>query len=260
MTVTKRIIPCLDVDNGRVVKGVKFVDIKDAGNPVEVAKRYNDQGADEITFLDITASSNNRKTILSVVEEVASQVFIPLTVGGGISSIKDIRALLNSGADKITINTAAIKNPQLIADASDAVGNQCIVVAIDAKRKINKFNELSWEIYTHGGRNPTGIDAIQWAIDMEQKGAGELLVTSMDKDGTKQGFDLELMKAINDKVDIPIIASGGVGNLEYLYNGIEIGKADAVLAASIFHFGTYTVNEAKEYLVNRGINMRVTYD
>jgi cyclase len=260
MTVTKRIIPCLDVDNGRVVKGVKFVDIKDAGNPVEVAKRYNDQGADEITFLDITASSNNRKTILSVVEEVASQVFIPLTVGGGISSIKDIRALLNSGADKITINTAAIKNPQLIADASDVVGNQCIVVAIDAKRKINKFNELSWEIYTHGGRNPTGIDAIQWAIDMEQKGAGELLVTSMDKDGTKQGFDLELMKAINDKVDIPIIASGGVGNLEDLYNGIEIGKADAVLAASIFHFGTYTVNEAKEYLVNRGINMRVTYD
>ena len=260
MTVTKRIIPCLDVDNGRVVKGVKFVDIKDAGNPVEVAKRYNDQGADEITFLDITASSNNRKTILSVVEEVASQVFIPLTVGGGISSIKDIRALLNSGADKITINTAAIKNPQLIADASDAVGNQCIVVAIDAKRKINKFNELSWEIYTHGGRNPTGINAIQWAIDMEKKGAGELLVTSMDKDGTKQGFDLELMKAINDKVDIPIIASGGVGNLEDLYDGIEIGKADAVLAASIFHFGTYTVNEAKEYLVNRGINMRVTYD
>ena len=260
MTVTKRIIPCLDVDNGRVVKGVKFVDIKDAGNPVEVAKRYNDQGADEITFLDITASSNNRKTILSVVEEVASQVFIPLTVGGGISSIKDIRALLNSGADKITINTAAIKNPQLIADASDAVGNQCIVVAIDAKRKINKFNELSWEIYTHGGRNQTGIDAIQWAIDMEQKGAGELLVTSMDKDGTKQGFDLELMKAINDKVDIPIIASGGVGNLEDLYDCIEIGKADAVLAASIFHFGTYTVNEAKEYLVNRGINMRVTYD
>ena len=260
MTVTKRIIPCLDVDNGRVVKGVKFVDIKDAGNPVEVAKRYNDQGADEITFLDITASSNNRKTILSVVEEVASQVFIPLTVGGGISSIKDIRALLNSGADKITINTAAIKNPQLIADASDAVGNQCIVVAIDAKRKINKFNELGWEIYTHGGRNPTGINAIQWAIDMEKKGAGELLVTSMDKDGTKQGFDLELMKAINDKVDIPIIASGGVGNLEDLYNGIEIGKADAVLAASIFHFGTYTVNEAKEYLVNRGINMRVTYD
>ena len=258
MTVTKRIIPCLDVDNGRVVKGVKFVDIKDAGNPVEVAKRYNDQGADEITFLDITASSNNRKTILSVVEEVASQIFIPLTVGGGISSIKDIRALLNSGADKITINTAAIKNPQLIADASDAVGNQCIVVAIDAKRKINKFNELSWEIYTHGGRNPTGIDAIQWAIDMEQKGAGELLVTSMDKDGTKQGFDLELMKAINDKVNIPIIASGGVGTLEDLYDGIEKGKADAVLAASIFHFGTYTIREAKEYLKKRGISMRIT--
>ena len=260
MTVTKRIIPCLDVDNGRVVKGVKFINIKDAGNPVEVAKRYNDQGADEITFLDITASSNNRKTILSVVEEVASQVFIPLTVGGGISSIKDIRALLNSGADKITINTAAIKNPQLIADASDAVGNQCIVVAIDAKRKINKFNELGWEIYTHGGRNPTGINAIQWAIDMEKKGAGELLVTSMDKDGTKQGFDLELMKAINDKVNIPTIASGGVGTLEDLYDGIEKGKADAVLAASIFHFGTYSIKEAKEYLSKKGINVRNTYD
>ena len=260
MSITKRIIPCLDVDNGRVVKGVKFIDIKDAGDPVEVAKRYNDQGADEITFLDITASSNHRKTILNVVEDVASQVFIPLTVGGGISSVKDIRALLNSGADKITINTAAIKNPNLISEASSAVGNQCIVVAIDAKRKINASNEISWEIYTHGGRNATGINALEWAQNMELRGAGELLVTSMDKDGTKQGFDLELMKAINDRVNIPIIASGGVGTLEDLYDGIEIGKADAVLAASIFHFGTYTVKEAKEYLSKRGINMRNTYD
>ena len=258
MTVTKRIIPCLDVDNGRVVKGVKFVDIKDAGNPVEVAKRYNDQGADEITFLDITASSGNRKTILHVVEEVASQVFIPLTVGGGISSVQDIRSLLNSGADKITINTAAINDPDLISEASSAVGNQCIVVAIDAKRKIDSLNNICWEIYTHGGRNATGIDAIEWASNMELRGAGELLVTSMDKDGTKQGFDLELMKAINDKVNIPIIASGGVGTLEDLYDGIVIGEADAVLAASIFHFGTYTVQDVKKYLVSKGVNVRIT--
>jgi len=258
MTVTKRIIPCLDVDNGRVVKGVKFVDIKDAGNPVEVAKRYNDQGADEITFLDITASSDKRKTILHVVEEVASQVFIPLTVGGGISSVQDIRSLLNSGADKITINTAAINNPDLISEASSAVGNQCIVVAIDAKRKIDSLNNICWEIYTHGGRNSTGIDAIEWASNMELRGAGELLVTSMDKDGTKQGFDLELMKAINDKVNIPIIASGGVGTLEDLYDGIVIGEADAVLAASIFHFGTYTVQDVKKYLVSKGVNVRIT--
>jgi len=258
MTVTKRIIPCLDVDNGRVVKGVKFVDIKDAGNPVEVAKRYNDQGADEITFLDITASSGKRKTILHVVEEVASQVFIPLTVGGGISSVQDIRSLLNSGADKITINTAAINNPDLISEASSAVGNQCIVVAIDAKRKIDSLNNICWEIYTHGGRNSTGIDAIEWASNMELRGAGELLVTSMDKDGTKQGFDLELMKAINDKVNIPIIASGGVGTLEDLYDGIVIGEADAVLAASIFHFGTYTVQDVKKYLISKGVNVRIT--
>ena len=258
MTVTKRIIPCLDVDNGRVVKGVKFVDIKDAGNPVEIAKRYNDQGADEITFLDITASSGKRKTILHVVEEVASQVFIPLTVGGGISSVQDIRSLLNSGADKITINTAAINDPDLISEASSAVGNQCIVVAIDAKRKIDSLNNICWEIYTHGGRNSTGIDAIEWASNMELRGAGELLVTSMDKDGTKQGFDLELMKAINDKVNIPIIASGGVGTLEDLYDGIVIGEADAVLAASIFHFGTYTVQDVKKYLVSKGVNVRIT--
>ena len=257
MTVTKRIIPCLDVDNGRVVKGVKFVDIKDAGNPVEIAKRYNDQGADEITFLDITASSGKRKTILHVVEEVASQVFIPLTVGGGISSVQDIRSLLNSGADKITINTAAINDPDLISEASSAVGNQCIVVAIDAKRKIDSLNNICWEIYTHGGRNATGIDAIKWASNMELRGAGELLVTSMDKDGTKQGFDLELMKAINDKVNIPIIASGGVGTLEDLYDGIVIGEADAVLAASIFHFGTYTVQDVKKYLISKGVNVRI---
>ena len=258
MTVTKRIIPCLDVDNGRVVKGVKFVDIKDAGNPVEVAQRYNDQGADEITFLDITASSDKRKTILHVVEEVASQVFIPLTVGGGISSVQDIRSLLNSGADKITINTAAINNPDLISETSSAVGNHCIVVAIDAKRKIDSLNNICWEIYTHGGRNSTGIDAIEWASNMELRGAGELLVTSMDKDGTKQGFDLELMKAINDKVNIPIIASGGVGTLEDLYDGIVIGEADAVLAASIFHFGTYTVQDVKKYLTSKGVNVRIT--
>ena len=260
MTVTKRIIPCLDVDNGRVVKGVKFLDIKDAGNPVEVAKRYNDQGADEITFLDITASSGKRKTILHVVEEVASQVFIPLTVGGGISSVQDIRSLLNSGADKITINTAAINNPDLISEASSAVGNQCIVVAIDAKRKIDSLNNICWEIYTHGGRNSTGIDAIEWASNMELRGAGELLVTSMDKDGTKQGFDLELMKAINNTVNIPIIASGGVGTLEDLYDGIVIGEADAVLAASIFHFGTYTVQDVKKYLISKGVNVRITYE
>jgi|TARA_Y100000389_G_C17389342_1_gene478939 cyclase len=260
MSLTKRIIPCLDVDNGRVVKGIKFVDIIDAGDPVEVAKRYNDQGADEITFLDITASSDNRKTILNVVEKVASQVFIPLTVGGGIKSVEDIRSLLNSGADKITINTAAIHNPNLISEASNSVGSQCIVVAIDAKRKINNSGEQIWEIYTHGGRNATGINAVEWAKDMEIRGAGELLVTSMDKDGTKQGFDLELMQAINDKVNIPIIASGGVGTLEDMYDGIAKGCADAVLAASIFHFGTFTINEVKEYLIKKGINMRITDD
>ena len=260
MSLTKRIIPCLDVDNGRVVKGIKFVDIIDAGDPVEVAKRYNDQGADEITFLDITASSDNRKTIFNVVEKVASQVFIPLTVGGGIKSVEDIRSLLNSGADKITINTAAIHNPNLISEASNSVGSQCIVVAIDAKRKINNSEEQIWEIYTHGGRNATGINAVEWAKDMEIRGAGELLVTSMDKDGTKQGFDLELMQAINDKVNIPIIASGGVGTLEDMYDGIAKGCADAVLAASIFHFGTFTINEVKEYLIKKGINMRITDD
>ncbi len=257
MTVTKRIIPCLDVDNGRVVKGVKFVDIKDAGNPVEVAKRYNDQGADEITFLDITASSGKRKTILHVVEEVASQVFIPLTVGGGISSVQDIRSLLNSGADKITINTAAINNPDLISEASSAVGNQCIVVAIDAKRKIDSLNNICWEIYTHGGRNSTGIDAIEWASNMELRGAGELLVTSMDKDGTKSGYDIDLLKEVTNKLTIPVIASGGVGNLNHLYEGIEKGGASAVLAASIFHYGEFTIQQAKEYLASKDAQVRI---
>ena len=260
MSLTKRIIPCLDVDNGRVVKGTKFLDIKDAGDPVEVAKKYNDQGADEITFLDITASSSNRKTILDVVENVASQVFIPLTVGGGIRSVTDIRTLLNSGADKITINTAAIKNPNLVSDASEAVGSQCIVVAIDAKRKKVSSSKESWEIYTHGGRNATGIDALKWAEEMEIRGAGELLVTSMDKDGTKEGFDLELMQEINARVNIPIIASGGVGTLEDLYKGIAVGNADAVLAASIFHFGTYTVQEVKKYLSEKGVCVRQIYE
>ncbi|MEC7885642.1 MAG: imidazole glycerol phosphate synthase subunit HisF [Pseudomonadota bacterium] len=255
MALTKRIIPCLDVDNGRVVKGIKFKSIKDAGDPVEIAKRYNDEGADEITFLDITASSDNRDTIYSVVEKVANEVFIPLTVGGGVRTVDDIRALLNCGADKITINTSAIKNPNLIKEASTAVGSQCIVIAIDAKKSSD-----TWEIYTHGGRNPTGINAIDWAKKSEEFGAGELLVTSMDKDGTKEGFDLELMNNINDKVNIPIIASGGVGTLEHLYEGVSIGRADAVLAASIFHFGMFSIKEVKSYMKDRGIPVRLKYD
>ncbi|MBH32539.1 MAG: imidazole glycerol phosphate synthase subunit HisF [Gammaproteobacteria bacterium] len=255
MTLTKRIIPCLDVDNGRVVKGIKFKSIKDAGDPVEIAKRYNDEGADEITFLDITASSDNRDTIYSVVEKVANEVFIPLTVGGGVRTVDDIRALLNCGADKITINTSAIKNPNLIKEASSAVGSQCIVIAIDAKKSSD-----TWEIYTHGGRNPTGINAIDWAKKSEELGAGELLVTSMDKDGTKEGFDLELMNNINNEVNIPIIASGGVGTLEHLYEGVSIGKADAVLAASIFHFGMFSIKEVKSYMKDRGIPVRLKYD
>ena len=255
MALTKRIIPCLDVKNGRVVKGIKFKSIKDAGDPVEIAKRYNDEGADEITFLDITASSDNRDTIYSVVEKVANEVFIPLTVGGGVRTVDDIRALLNCGADKITINTSAIKNPNLIKEASTAVGSQCIVIAIDAKKSSD-----TWEIYTHGGRNPTGINAIDWAKKSEEFGAGELLVTSMDKDGTKEGFDLELMNNINDKVNIPIIASGGVGTLEHLYEGVSIGRADAVLAASIFHFGMFSIKEVKSYMKDRGIPVRLKYD
>jgi len=250
--LAKRIIPCLDVTAGRVVKGVNFVELKDAGDPVEIAKRYNDAGADELTFLDITASSDDRDLILHIIEAVAEQVFIPLTVGGGVRKVEDVRRLLNAGADKVGINTAAVTNPQLVADASGYFGSQCIVVAIDAKRV-----DGHWEIFTHGGRKPTGIDAIEWAKKMEELGAGELLLTSMDRDGTKSGFDLELTSAISDAVDIPIIASGGVGNLQHMVEGIKIGHADAVLAASIFHFGEYTVDEAKRYMQQQGIEVRL---
>jgi cyclase len=250
--LAKRIIPCLDVTAGRVVKGVNFVELKDAGDPVEIAKRYNDAGADELTFLDITASSDDRDLILHIIEAVAEQVFIPLTVGGGVRKVEDVRRLLNAGADKVGINTAAVTNPQLVADASGYFGSQCIVVAIDAKRV-----DGHWEIFTHGGRNPTGIDAVEWAKKMEELGAGELLLTSMDRDGTKSGFDLELTSAISDAVDIPIIASGGVGNLQHMVEGIKIGHADAVLAASIFHFGEYTVDEAKRYMQQQGIEVRL---
>ncbi len=256
MSLAKRIIPCLDVDAGRVVKGVKFVDIRDAGDPVEIAKRYNQEGADEITFLDITASSDERDTIEHVVEQVASQVFIPLTVGGGIRTIADIRRMLNAGADKVGINTAAVHNPEFVKEAADKVGSQCIVVSIDAKR-VSKENEPNkWEIFTHGGRKPTGIDALEWAIKMTQYGAGEVLLTSMDQDGTKSGFDLELTRTISEAVTIPVIASGGVGNLEHLSDGVTKGQADAVLAASIFHFGEYTIAEAKQHMQNQGITVR----
>jgi cyclase len=249
--LAKRIIPCLDVTNGRVVKGVNFVDLIDAGDPVEIAKKYNDQGADELTFLDITASSDNRDLILGIIERVAEQVFIPLTVGGGVRAVNDVRRLLNSGADKVSINTAAINNPSLVSNAADRFGSQCIVVAIDAKKTGN-----DWEIFTHGGRNPTGLNAISWAKEMVRRGAGELLVTSMDKDGTKSGFDNELNAAISSEVDVPIIASGGVGNLDHLVDGIIEGKADAVLAASIFHFGEYTITEAKNHMRHKKIEVR----
>ena len=251
--LAKRIIPCLDVDNGRVVKGVQFLDIKDAGDPVEVAMRYNEQGADEITFLDITATHHGRDTTYHTVERMAETVFVPLTVGGGVRKIDDIRNLLNAGADKVSINSAAIYNPEFFGEAASRFGNQCIVVAIDAK----KVGENRWEIFTHGGRKPTGIDAIDWAIKMANFGAGELLVTSMDSDGTKAGYDIALMQAINDKLNIPTIASGGVGNLQHLADGIIHGKADAVLAASIFHFGEYTVGEAKAFMAKQGIPMRL---
>lgn len=253
MSLAKRIIPCLDVDNGRVVKGVKFVEIRDAGDPVEVARRYDKEGADEITFLDITASSDNRDTIVHVVEQVASEVFIPLTVGGGIRKVDDIRTMLNAGADKVAINTAAVFNPELVQEASTKVGSQCIVVAIDAKQT----GDNKWEIFTHGGRKPTGIDAIEWAQRMEKYGAGEILLTSMDRDGTKIGFDLDLTKAISDAVRIPVIASGGVGNLQHLVDGIKQGCADAVLAASIFHFAEYSIHEAKEYMAEQGVEVRL---
>jgi len=249
--LAKRIIPCLDVTNGRVVKGVNFIDLIDAGDPVEIAKKYNDQGADELTFLDITASSDNRDLILGIIERVAEQVFIPLTVGGGVRAVNDVRRLLNAGADKVSINTAAINNPSLVSNAADRFGSQCIVVAIDAKKTGN-----DWEIFTHGGRNPTGLNAISWAKEMVRRGAGELLITSMDKDGTKSGFDNELNAAISSEVDVPIIASGGVGNLDHLVDGIIEGKVDAVLAASIFHFGEYTITEAKNHMRHKKIEVR----
>lgn len=257
MGLAKRIIPCLDVDNGRVVKGVQFVDIRDAGDPVEIARRYNDQGADEITFLDITASSDNRETLVHVVEEVAGSVFIPLTVGGGIRKVDDIRRMLNAGADKVAINTAAVSNPGFVKQASEKFGSQCIVVAIDAKRVNSAEQPLKWEIFTHGGRKATGIDAVQWAIKMVDYGAGELLITSMDRDGTKSGFDNKLNRTISDAVRVPVIASGGVGNLEHLAEGVIEGRCDAVLAASIFHFGEYTVAQAKKYMAAHGIEMRI---
>ena len=257
MGLAKRIIPCLDVDNGRVVKGVQFVDIRDAGDPVEVAKRYDEQGADEITFLDITASSDDRETIVHVVESVASQVFIPLTVGGGIRTVEDIRRMLNAGADKVGINTAAVFNPDFVKEAADKYGSQCIVVAIDAKKVSAEGEPNRWEIFTHGGRKPTGLDAVEWAKKMVSNGAGEILLTSMDRDGTKNGFDLELTSAICDAVNVPVIASGGVGNLQHLVDGVQKGKADAVLAASIFHFGEYTVEQAKIAMQDAGIEVRL---
>lgn len=255
MGLAKRIIPCLDIDNGRVVKGVNFVDIKDAGDPVEIAKRYNDAGADELCFLDITASSDGRDTLLHLVEDVANQVFILLTVGGGVRSIADIRRLLNAGADKVAINTAAVKNPDFINEAAHFFGNQCIVVAIDAKQQAD--DNAHWQIYTHGGRNPTGLDAVAFAKDMAARGAGELLITSMDRDGTQQGFDNALIRAIATQVPVPVIASGGVGDLSHLLAGIVEGYADAVLAASIFHFGQYQIAEAKRYLAAAGVEVRL---
>jgi cyclase len=251
--LAKRIIPCLDVKAGRVVKGVNFVALRDAGDPVEVARRYDEQGADELTFLDITASSDERDIILHVVEQVAEQVFIPLTVGGGIRAVDDVRRLLNAGADKVSMNTAAVQNPQLVADASSKVGSQCIVVAIDAKQ----VEPGRWEVFTHGGRKATGLDAIEWALQVQALGAGEILLTSMDRDGTKNGFDLALTRALSDAVSIPVIASGGVGTLEHLAAGVTEVHADAVLAASIFHYGEYTVREAKEYMKSRGIEVRL---
>lgn len=257
MGLARRIIPCLDVDNGRVVKGVNFVDIRDAGDPVEIAARYNEQGADEITFLDITASHENRDTTVHMVEAIAREVFIPLTVGGGIRSAEDIRAMLNAGADKVSINTAAIHDPDLVHRASERFGAQCIVVAIDAKR-VDDVNGLPrYEIFTHGGRKATGINAVEWAQRMAQLGAGELLLTSMDRDGTRDGFELGVTRAITDAVDIPVIASGGVGTLQHLVDGVAEGGADAVLAASIFHFGEFTVGQAKEYMAKAGIEVRV---
>ena len=256
MGLAKRIIPCLDVTAGRVVKGVNFVGLRDAGDPVEIARRYDEQGADELCFLDITASADGRGLILGIIEAVAAQVFIPLTVGGGVRSVADVRSLLNAGADKVSINTAAVNDPQLVADASGKVGSQCIVVAIDAKR-VAGSEALRWEVYTHGGRRPTGLDAVEWGIRAQELGAGEILLTSMDRDGTRHGFDLELTRAFSEALEVPIIASGGVGNLDHLVEGVLRGHADAVLAASIFHYGEYTVRQAKERMAAHQIEVRV---
>lgn len=256
MALAKRIIPCLDVDKGRVVKGVNFVDIRDAGDPVEVARKYNEQGADEITFLDITASHESRDTTYETVERMAAEVFIPLTVGGGVRTVEDIRKLLNAGADKVSINTAAVFNPEFVREAADRFGSQCIVVAIDAKQVSGEGEAPRWEIFTHGGRKPTGLDAVEWARNMTAMGAGELLLTSMDRDGTKIGFDLGLTRAISDAVSVPVIASGGVGELQHLADGVTDGRADAVLAASIFHFGQHTIPEAKAFMKAQGIVVR----
>jgi cyclase len=254
--LAKRIIPCLDVTDGRVVKGVNFVQLRDAGDPVEIARRYDEQGADEITFLDITASSDNRATILGIVEQVAAQVFIPLTVGGGVREVQDVRRLLNAGADKVSINTAAVQNPGLVEDAAGRFGSQCIVVAVDARRAAGAA-EARWEVFTHGGRRPTGMDAVEWGRKMQAAGAGEILLTSMDRDGTRQGFDLQLTRAFSDALDIPVIASGGVGSLQHLVDGIRLGGADAVLAASVFHYGEYSVAQAKRYLAQHDIEVRL---
>jgi cyclase len=256
MSLAKRVIPCLDVTGGRVVKGVNFVGLRDAGDPVEIARRYDEQSADELCFLDITASSDERDLILEMIEAVAAQVFIPLTIGGGVRSVADVRRLLNAGADKVSINTAGVLNPDLVAEASGKVGAQCIVVAIDAKRKPSQSQGLGWEVFTHGGRRGTGIDALEWGRKAQQLGAGEILLTSMDRDGTRLGFDLELTRAFSDALDIPIIASGGVGNLEHLVQGVTMGHADAVLAASIFHYGEYTVRQAKEQMAQNRIEVR----
>ena len=257
MALAKRIIPCLDCDKGRVVKGVKFLDIRDAGDPVEISKRYCEEGADEITFLDITASHEDRKTTIDTVKAIAGEVFIPLTVGGGIRDLQDIRNMLNAGADKVAINTAAVLNPQFVQQAAERFGSQCIVVAVDAKQVSKEGEEQSWEIFTHGGRNSTGQDAISWVERMVDNGAGEILLTSMDRDGTKNGFDLALKQKVSRAVKVPIIASGGVGNLKHLAEGVLEGEADAVLAASIFHFGEYTIGEAKAYMAAKGIEVRL---
>jgi cyclase len=265
MGLAKRVIPCLDVTAGRVVKGVKFVGLRDAGDPVEIAHRYDEQGADELAFLDITASSDQRGLILPIIENVAAQVFIPLTVGGGVRTVEDVRRLLNAGADKVSINTAAVENPQLVADATARYGSQCIVVAVDAKRVSSvtgrpgkaAVGELRWEVFTHGGRRPTGLDALEWGRRVQALGAGEILLTSMDRDGTRNGFDLELTRAFSEALDVPIIASGGVGNLEHLVQGIVQGRADAVLAASVFHYGEITVGQAKAHLARAGIEVRL---